>query len=53
MGYGGARGVRVTVADDGTGMSEATLKRIFEPFYSTKGDYRDGARALGFAGDRG
>ena len=33
----GLEGVRVTVADDGTGMSPATLKRIFEPFYSTKG----------------
>ena len=33
----GGEGVRVTVADDGTGMSAATLKRIFEPFYSTKG----------------
>ncbi len=33
----GRRGVRVSVADDGTGMSKATLMRIFEPFYSTKG----------------
>ena len=33
----GAVGVRVTVADDGIGMNVATLKRIFEPFYSTKG----------------
>ncbi len=36
-GASGRAGVRVTVADDGTGMSGATLKRIFEPFYSTKG----------------
>ena len=28
--------VRITVADTGHGMSEATLKRIFEPFYTTK-----------------
>ena len=33
----GETGVRVTVADNGTGMSEATLRRIFEPFFSTKG----------------
>ncbi|GAM10881.1 blue-light-activated protein [Geobacter sp. OR-1] len=26
----------VTVADDGTGMDEATLKRIYEPFFTTK-----------------
>jgi PAS domain S-box-containing protein len=30
-------GIRISVADDGTGMSAATLKRIFEPFFSTKG----------------
>ncbi len=28
--------VRVTIADTGHGMSPATLKRIFEPFYTTK-----------------
>ena len=28
--------VRITVADTGHGMSEATLNRIFEPFYTTK-----------------
>ncbi len=32
----GARGVRVTVADTGCGMSEAVRRRIFEPFYTTK-----------------
>ena len=30
-------GVVVSVADTGTGMSAATLERIFEPFFSTKG----------------
>ena len=29
--------VRLSVADTGCGMDEATLSRIFEPFYSTKG----------------
>lgn len=30
-------GVRLTIADDGTGMSPATQARIFEPFFTTKG----------------
>jgi signal transduction histidine kinase/FixJ family two-component response regulator len=29
--------IRLSIADDGTGMDEATLKRAIEPFYSTKG----------------
>jgi PAS domain S-box-containing protein len=33
----GRIGVRVSVADDGSGMSKDTLSRIFEPFFSTKG----------------
>lgn len=33
----GEAGVRLTVADTGSGMSEATLKRIWEPFFTTKG----------------
>ncbi|SNT27240.1 His Kinase A (phospho-acceptor) domain-containing protein [Granulicella rosea] len=32
----GARGLRVTVADNGAGMSDATRRRIFEAFYTTK-----------------
>jgi len=33
----GARGVVLTVADTGAGMSPETQARIFEPFFSTKG----------------
>jgi PAS domain S-box-containing protein len=33
----GGEGIRISVADDGTGMSGATLARVFEPFFSTKG----------------
>ncbi len=33
---GGRRGVRITIADTGHGMSAATKARIFEPFYTTK-----------------
>lgn len=33
----GERGIVLTVADTGTGMSASVQKRIFEPFYSTKG----------------
>ncbi len=32
----GARGIRITVADTGHGMSAATRARVFEPFYTTK-----------------
>jgi PAS domain S-box-containing protein len=31
------RYVRLTVADDGTGMDPATLARVMEPFFTTKG----------------
>jgi CheY-like chemotaxis protein/anti-sigma regulatory factor (Ser/Thr protein kinase) len=34
--------VQVTVADTGVGMPEAVRQRIFEPFYSTKGDAGSG-----------
>jgi PAS domain S-box-containing protein len=33
----GLPGVRILVADNGTGMTEDTLQHLFEPFFSTKG----------------
>ena len=39
------RYVRVSVADTGTGMDEATLHRAIEPFFSTKGVARAPASA--------
>jgi PAS domain S-box-containing protein len=36
------RGVRVTFLDNGTGISAADRKRIFEPFYTTKKDVGTG-----------
>jgi PAS domain S-box-containing protein len=33
----GQAGVRITIADSGTGMSAATVSKMFEPFFSTKG----------------
>lgn len=34
----GQPGMRVSIADTGTGMSAETLKNAFEPFFSTKGE---------------
>jgi signal transduction histidine kinase len=33
----GRKGVRITVADSGSGMSPRTVARLFEPFFTTKG----------------
>jgi signal transduction histidine kinase len=32
----GSEGVRVGVADEGVGIPEGDLERVFEPFYTTK-----------------
>jgi len=32
------RGVRVTIADDGSGMSVETRASLFQPFFTTKGE---------------
>lgn len=34
---GEAKGIRITVADTGYGIEPAAIKRLFEPFFSTKG----------------
>lgn len=33
----GQSGVRIVISDNGTGMDTATSRRVFEPFFSTKG----------------
>lgn len=39
---GAASGIRITVADDGTGMPPEVQKRIFVPFFTTKGSIGTG-----------
>ncbi len=38
----GERGIRVTIADNGSGMSAETQRRLFEPFFTTKGIHGTG-----------
>ena len=45
-GPGAAPPVRLRVRDNGTGMSEATRARVFEPFYTTKPAHRGGGLGL-------
>ncbi len=35
-------GVRVTIADSGTGMDKQTLDQLFRPFFTTKGEVGTG-----------
>ena len=46
----GREGVRITVADSGTGIPSESLGRIFEPFYTTK---KDGGTGMGLWVSRG
>jgi len=39
---GARHGVRLTVADNGSGIQRAIREKIFDPFVSTKGDTRTG-----------
>jgi CheY-like chemotaxis protein len=39
--------IAVTVRDNGPGMGADTLARLFDPFYTTAGDDRDGPRGTG------
>jgi PAS domain S-box-containing protein len=36
------RGVRITVADNGTGMEDLTMQHIYEPFFTTKAEVGTG-----------
>lgn len=38
----GQRCIRITIADDGTGIDAAAMKRVFEPFFTTKGSVGTG-----------
>ena len=47
---GRAEGIRITLSDSGSGIASESLRRIFEPFYSTK---QDGGTGLGLWVSRG
>ncbi|MBZ5656389.1 MAG: PAS domain S-box protein [Acidobacteriia bacterium] len=46
----GREGIRITVADNGSGIARENLRRIFEPFYTTK---KDAGTGLGLWVSRG
>lgn len=46
----GREGIRITVADNGSGIPRENLRRIFEPFYTTK---KDSGTGLGLWVSRG
>ena len=46
------RGVMITVADNGSGISKQTMDRLYTAFFTTKGHRRNGARTVGERGDR-
>ncbi|MBZ5546587.1 MAG: PAS domain S-box protein [Acidobacteriia bacterium] len=46
----GREGIRITVADNGSGVPRENLRRIFEPFYTTK---KDAGTGLGLWVSRG
>jgi len=46
----GREGIRITVADNGGGIPRESLRRIFEPFYTTK---KDAGTGLGLWVSRG
>jgi|SRR5208282_276599 PAS domain S-box-containing protein len=46
----GREGVRITMADNGSGIARDKLRQIFEPFYTTK---KDGGTGLGLWVSRG
>jgi len=47
---GGKEGIRMTLADNGHGIPRETMRRIFEPFYTTK---KDAGTGLGLWVSRG
>lgn len=49
-GHDGLEGVRITLADNGSGIPTESLRRIFEPFYTTK---KDAGTGLGLWISRG